>query len=209
RRILVGEAGQRVQGFMAKLGLTSSYVMVNTYLYSIYGQSAGNQHATDPAIAAYRNRWLDALVLGHQIQAVVAFGSLADTAYQTWAATQPAAAAALTYRHVTHPTAPISGSGGDPTLLKQLTKEMLAGWNTALRALREVVTAEATRAPLYSSTGILRPSDDVEIPAADMPAGIPAWMRSVENWADRTGLTAESKRATIVVTVPTDQRPWD
>src|SRR5690242_12596377 len=27
RRILVGEAGQRVQGFLAKLGITSSYVM--------------------------------------------------------------------------------------------------------------------------------------------------------------------------------------
>ena len=37
RRILVGEAGQRTQGFLAKLGITRSYVMVNTYLYSVYG----------------------------------------------------------------------------------------------------------------------------------------------------------------------------
>ncbi|HEX5250990.1 MAG TPA: hypothetical protein VFW14_15100, partial [Gaiellales bacterium] len=51
--------------------------------------------------------------------------------------------------------------------------------------------------------------DDVEIPAADMPAGLPEWMRSLENWADRSGSNSESKRATIVVTVPTDARPWD
>jgi len=37
RRILVGEAGQRsTQGFPAKLRITRSYVMVNTYLYSVY-----------------------------------------------------------------------------------------------------------------------------------------------------------------------------
>ena len=137
RRILIGEAGQRVQGFLAKLGLETSYVMVNTYLYSVYGQTAGNAHATDPAIAAYRNSWLDALVLGRGVQAVVAFGTLADTAYHTWAATQPAAAAALAYQHVMHPTAPISGSGGDPVKLAELTKVMLpAGTRRCVRCAR-------------------------------------------------------------------------
>lgn len=208
RRILIGEAGQRVQGFLAKLGLTTSYVMVNTYLYSIYGQTAGNAHAHDPAIAAYRNSWIDALVVGNQVQAVVAFGGLADTAYQTWAATQPHIASGLAYQHVMHPTAPISGSGGDPAKLAQLTKVMLAGWNTAIEALRPVVTAEAAHAPLYSSTGHLRASDDVGIPSADLPAGLPAWMRSVENWASRTGSSSDAKRATIEVVVPADLRPW-
>jgi hypothetical protein len=208
RRILIGEAGQRVQGFLAKLGVTTSYVMVNTYLYSIYGQTAGDDHANDPNIAAYRNRWLDALVLGKSVQAVVAFGTLADTAYHTWAATQPAAAAALAYQHVMHPTAPISGSGGDPTKLAALTKVMLAGWDTALRVLREVVTPDGTRASLYLSSGVLRASDDVEIPAGDLPPGLPAWMRSLENWANRTGSSSDAKRATIEVVVPTDLRPW-
>src|SRR6266540_3867437 len=62
RRILVGEAGHRIQGFLFKLGIDRSYVMVNTFLYSVYGQGGGNQHAHDPAIAAYRNQWLDALL---------------------------------------------------------------------------------------------------------------------------------------------------
>src|SRR5437660_6756806 len=38
RRILVGEAGQRVQGFLARLGVTKSYVMINTFVYSVFGQ---------------------------------------------------------------------------------------------------------------------------------------------------------------------------
>jgi len=32
RRILVGVAGQRAQGLLSKLGITRSYVMVNTFL---------------------------------------------------------------------------------------------------------------------------------------------------------------------------------
>src|ERR687889_1757315 len=34
RRILVGEAGQRAQGLLARLGIDRSYVFVNTFLYS-------------------------------------------------------------------------------------------------------------------------------------------------------------------------------
>src|SRR5690348_1550807 len=39
RRILVGEAGQRVQGLLRRLGITRSYVMTNTFLYSVFGQA--------------------------------------------------------------------------------------------------------------------------------------------------------------------------
>src|SRR5215207_5724538 len=51
RRTLVGGAGHRIQGFLAKLGLTRSYVMVNTYVYSVFGQGGGNRHKKNPAIA--------------------------------------------------------------------------------------------------------------------------------------------------------------
>jgi hypothetical protein len=33
-------------------------------------------------------------------------------------------------------------------------------------------------------------------------------MRSLDAWADRVGEDAETKRATVVVRVPTSQRPW-
>src|SRR5437762_1239608 len=34
RRILIGEAGHRLQGLLAKLGIERSYVLVNTFLFS-------------------------------------------------------------------------------------------------------------------------------------------------------------------------------
>src|SRR6266545_6795182 len=78
RRTLVGEAGHRLQGFLAKLGIDSSYLMVNTFLYSVYGQGRGAKHKGDTGIVKYRNRWLDALFAGKKIDAVVALGMLAD-----------------------------------------------------------------------------------------------------------------------------------
>ena len=57
RRILVGEAGHRIQGFLFKLGIERSYVMVNTFLYSVFGQGGGNRHRNSKPIARYRNRW--------------------------------------------------------------------------------------------------------------------------------------------------------
>ncbi len=48
RRILVGEAGHRTQGLMAKLGFDHSYLLINTFLYSVYGQGAGSCSRRSP-----------------------------------------------------------------------------------------------------------------------------------------------------------------
>jgi uracil-DNA glycosylase len=207
RRILVGEAGQRVQGLMAKLGLSRSYVMVNTFLYSVYGQGGGERHRDDPAIAAYRNRWLDALTRSMSVTAVVTLGTLAAKAYDDWAATRPTVAARLHHAVLRHPTAPESASGGDHVKWLAATKDLLKNWNAALPALYDAVEQEAPT-PLKTYGSGWRSGDLVEIPERDLPAGSPAWMRSLEPWADRVGRTAETKRATIVVTVPVDERPW-
>ena len=86
RRILVGEAGRRLQGFLAKLGITRSYVLINTFLYSVYGSVpvAARKH---PGLIAYRHRWLDVLFTGQQIEAVVTLGTLAAEAWELWKAT--------------------------------------------------------------------------------------------------------------------------
>jgi hypothetical protein len=67
RRTLVGEAGRRVQGFLAKLGITRSYVFINTYLYSVYG-SVKAKTRKDPRLIAYRNRWLDTLLVDQKVE---------------------------------------------------------------------------------------------------------------------------------------------
>src|SRR4030095_8651137 len=46
RRIRVGEAGHRLQGCLFKLGIDRSYVMINTFLYSVYGTASKNPGPT-------------------------------------------------------------------------------------------------------------------------------------------------------------------
>ena len=81
RRILVGEAGQRAQGLLSRLGLDRSYVFINTFLYSVYGQAGGSRHIEDAKITEYRNRWIDAIVTDQPIEAIISLGQLADSAY--------------------------------------------------------------------------------------------------------------------------------
>lgn len=204
RRILVGAAGHRFQGFLAKLGIDTSYVMVNTFLYSVYGQQGGTRHKDDAAIVAYRNRWLDALLAGGAVEAVIALGSLADHAWTQYKRHPGAAAGAarLPYAHVTHPTQPESSSGTDPAKLAAATRALLANWNVALRQLHPRIAHPDASRPLVPYGETWAVGDLAEIPEQDLPAGLPAWMRSPAAWAQRTGTTAAQKRATITVTIP-------
>jgi hypothetical protein len=203
RRILVGEAGHRLQGLLAKLGVDRSYVLVNTFLYSVYGQQGGEHHRDDAAIVAYRNRWIAAVLGGGKVEAVIALGHLADDAWQKWLATPDGKAGSHPYAHVTHPTQPESSSKGDPAKLAAATKAMLANWNSALHALSPHVKHPDTKRQLIPYGDKLKPEERVEIPEEDLPAGLPGWMRSPQAWAQRTGATAGEKRRTITVTVPT------
>ena len=135
RRILIGVAGHRVQGFLAKLGIDRSYVMINTFLYSIYNQGRAAPHTKDAAVAGYRNRWFSALLASGSLEAVVSFGSLADTAWREFTKSSDVAAA-LPYRHVPHPTSPES-AGGTPQQIEAATTAMLTNWNSALQSLRQ------------------------------------------------------------------------
>ncbi|MGH7526823.1 MAG: uracil-DNA glycosylase [Gemmatimonadales bacterium] len=205
RRTLVGGAGHRVQGFLAKLGLLRSYVMVNTFVYSVFGQGGGTKHKNDPAIAAYRNRWFDALLPG-QVKGVVAFGQLADAAYQTWKSTPKGASFSGLFQAVTHPTQPESSSQGNAAKRKAAITKMLQGWNAALQALNPVITGDVAQ-PLVLYGPAFLPSELPDIPQEDFPAGSPAWMCGNADWARRTGADAKLKRVTITVTIPRAFRP--
>jgi uracil-DNA glycosylase len=207
RRILVGAAGQRVQGLLARLGVTTSYVMVNTFLFSVYGQSAGNRHIHDVAIADYRNRWLDALLTPPTATAVITLGSLARTAYHDWATSRPARAAGLHLAAIKHPTFPESASAAGGVTLAAATKDLLDNWNAALPALRAHVQADDP-VPELRYADDWQGGDLAPIPEADLPPGSPGWWTSLDPWAARTGPTADLKRATLTVTVPENARPW-
>jgi uracil-DNA glycosylase len=210
RRILVGEAGQRLQGFLAKLGIDSSYVMINTFLYSVYGQGGGDRHRNDPAIAAYRHRWLDALLAGSSVEVVVALGVLAELAFSDWQATTSGKATAVAFRRITHPTYP----EGQRTLPRaEATKQMLKNWNQALAALRPKVRHPDFPQPTDTyGTALNKARDLAPIPDRDLPPGLPDWMRSLRSWAQReavrAGDPAQEKRATVVARIPVSERDW-
>ena len=206
RRILVGEAGQRVQGFLAKLGIDRSYVMVNAFLYSVYG-SIKSEHSKSAAVIKYRNLWLDAILLGSNVEAVVTFGTFARQAWESWVPTHPKIAARLACASVTHPTFPESSSGGDKTKYAAAMQKMLADWNSALLKLKPALTQPDRKTELVPYGTSLAPDDLVEIPAVDYPAGLPEWMRGLAAWASRTGASPALKRVTIEVQIPTAYRP--
>ena len=133
RRILVGEAGQRVQGFLAKLGITTSYVLVNTFLYSVFGQGRGARHVDDAAIVAYRHRWLDAVARRSPLEAIVTIGGLADRAHEVWRATPAGAACPAVHVAMIHPTYPESASASGTITKADAMARLCESWNAGAR----------------------------------------------------------------------------
>lgn len=208
RRILVGTAGRRLQGFLTRLGLDRSYVMVNTFAYSVYGQSGGSRNVDDPVITGYRNKWLDAIVDDQAIEVVLSLGTLADKSVNLWQA-QTAAGKAFpgVVTNMIHPTYPESASASGQISHAEAMAKMLTTWNAALDKLAGHVTPDTQR-PLKHYGTDLAPSDLSVIPERDLPPGLPAWMRSDQTWATREGADTVEKRSTIAIRIPASERPF-
>lgn len=160
-RTLVGDAGQRVQGFVSKLGLTRSYVMVNAFAlaYALLPSHANQSTpllGTEPHLT-WRNTLLD-LITGPTLQAVVAFGVHAQAAVDLWTDR-----AAIPRLDVLHPS-----SRGAAVLAER--------WRAAITELRGVVTPDPdgdATGPNYGPSVAER--DYAAIPRRDLPYGLPSW----------------------------------
>ena len=202
RRILVGEAGRRVQGLLAKLGITRSYVFINTYLYSVYG-SVKAKTRRNPKLIDYRNRWFDALLVGSQVEAVVALGQAADEAWQFWKAYACGAVRERRLRSGDPPDAAgefLQGrqdqaGGGDEEAAAEL-EHGPAG------TVAERAAPRRGQRPSCSTATQWADGDRVAIPEFDFPAGLPAWMHEQDGWARRAGADDLAKRRNITLTVP-------
>lgn len=191
RRILVGEAGHRVQGFLWKLGIDRSYVMINSFVYSLYGTSAPKP---TPKLLEDRYKWLDLILETSPIEAVVTFGGVATSRWQGYVADRQPASVPV-QASATHPTARVDEA------------TLLANWNTALKALFPAITGRdrATKLKLYKSA--VAASERRAIPAFDLPAGMPRWMAAADEWAVRgDGRTKAPKASRITVTIPSASR---
>lgn len=211
RRIFVGEAGRRVQGFLAKLGISRSYVLLNALLYSVYG-GHGAKYVTRDEVAEYRNRWIDAVLASGRIEAVVTFGTMAAKAWDEYVEVN-GSSVGIAVSHLTHPTYPES-AGGTKAERAEHTKQMLTQWNSALELLHPAIAhKDDFETPLVVYGEAFVDSDKVDIPSRDLPPGAPPWMYDDDGWAHR-GLprphakpltdaeALHEKRVTIVVTVP-------
>lgn len=160
-RTLVGDAGQRVQGFLAKLGLDRSYLCVNAFAYALLPSknSAAGQVLNDPAQKAWRNSLFDAVKATAALQAIIAFGANAQDAVDLW----PGKGAIPLFK-VPHP------SSHDPVAL-------VTAWKAAIPQIRAVVTPDpggSATGPNYGNS--IQEADYTRIPARDLPFGVPSWM---------------------------------
>jgi uracil-DNA glycosylase len=184
-RTLVGDAGQRVQGFLAKLGLTRSYVLVNAHPYALFPSRAKDAR---PILAEHEQQiWRNDFynqISGPALQAIVAFGGEAREALALWKPRPNVLALG-----VPHP------SSRDNTRL-------LNEWRGAVTQLRTVVTPDPdgdATLPNYGSR--FRENDYARIPARDLPFGLPAWFGD-----DAWGRRATPPRRNCVTRPPADIR---
>lgn len=209
RRILVGSGGQRIGGFLARLGITRSYVMVNTFIYAIANSKAPVTYQDLPAVANYRHAWLDALITP-KIEAVIGLGARADAAFAEWRKTAAGGRFDGTYVNMIHPTQPESAAHGNQDRLAAATALLVENWNMNLQILAPKIRHPDHPVPLALYKNGFSREDLRPIPLFDLPAGTPAWMGGTEAWATRVGTTRLAKRSHISVSPPTEiYRQWN
>jgi hypothetical protein len=159
QRVFVGQSGQRLQGLLGKAGLSRSYVMLNTFLFSIFGQFGGDNAALsrqDP-IRSYRNALFDRVADTNPLGAVLTVGTAARDAVDRWPGS-----GAFVRVHVLHPAFPN-------------TAMLLADWNDGLTDLVAAVEPDDSSAPGAPYGNQFSPGDILPVPRADLPFGLPAW----------------------------------
>lgn len=88
-RSFTGSSGSRMQHFLNHLGITESYLFLNTFVYSIHGQYSGAKIrwlAQDPAspICRHRHELLDYVAERNDLHLVIAVGNAAKESVVTW-----------------------------------------------------------------------------------------------------------------------------
>lgn len=159
QRVFVGQSGQRLQGFLAKLGVDRSYLMLNTFSYSIFGQFEGDIETlsrSDP-IRGHRNVLFDATADDNPLQAVLTVGSAARDAVDRWDGI-----GAVPKAHIFHPAFPDE-------------EAQLDNWNDALADLRPIVDPDDGNSPGLDYSTAFHAEEIVPIPRADLPFGMPEW----------------------------------
>ena len=167
-RTLVGDAGQRVQGFLAKIGLERSYLCLNAFTYALHPSSywEGHRILRDPEHLRWRNELFDE-VKTPSLRAVVAFGEQAQDAVSLWDGKEN-----LPVFEVPHPSSRDSG-------------RLLDAWREAVTGLRNLIAPDPDGDPSRPNYGSwFREEDYARIPPRDLPFGVPGWLGD-DSWGRR------------------------
>jgi len=167
-RTLVGDAGQRVQGFLAKIGLSRSYLCLNAFPFALHPTCfwEGPEILRDADQLSWRNELFDA-AKSPELRAVVAFGLQAQEAVKLWDGK-----GGLRDLEVPHP------SSREPD-------KLLDAYRYAVTELREMVPADPGGEPVAPNYGdVFRESDYARIPNLDLPFGVPSWLGD-DSWGRR------------------------
>ncbi len=159
-RTLVGDAGQRVQGFLTKLGLTTSYALVNAFPLAVHPSKSSKAKPllSDPAQLAWRNRFYD-LITDSRLEAIIAFGGNAQAALKLW----DKAPEVPTFE-IPHPSA-------------HNATDLAAKWAAAIPDARAAVTPDPDGDQTGTNYGVrIAEADYAPIPHADLPYGQPIWI---------------------------------
>jgi uracil-DNA glycosylase len=178
-RTLVGNAGQRVQGFLNKIGLTKSYVCVNGHVYALLPSKLGQgiKLLSNPELLSWRNQLFNKLKKP-SVQAIVAFGTVAQTAVQLWNRKGN-----IPVFNTFHPSYHSTAAGAE--------EKMLADWNRVVTALREIISPDAgasTSLPLYGKK--FAEADYAPIPKIDLPFGFPDWFGDDKSFRKKRGMNS-------------------
>ena len=165
-RALIGNAGQRVQGFLSKIGITRSYVCLNGFIYSLHPSnlSDGLRLIEDPLHTKWRNKVFEKAT-GPALQAIVAFGEIAKKTVDLWTGK-----AAVPVFETYHPSYRYDES------------RLTADWNRVITALRAIVTKDADgnhALPLYGNKIV--ETDYAPVPRRDFPFGTAPFLGD-ESW---------------------------
>jgi hypothetical protein len=171
RRTLIGDSGQKTQGFLAKLGLTRSYVLVNAFSVAMHPSAKTKGLAvmqSNEPIKTARHALYNALLTGNTLQAIVAFGDVAHKVYDIWKLANPAVGAVPVFR-IAHPAAVDRDGSGNDAALK--------GWANAVKKLRMIVTPDPGGDAAGANFGqYFTEIDYARIPRWDFPKVTPVYV---------------------------------
>ena len=202
-RSFTGGTGGRMQHLLTHLGITRSYLFLNTFVYPIFGQYNGllpiiAQH-TDSPIAQHRRELFDYAVDRNDVQLAVAVGRAAKESLASWVEAHGGTADPdnlhladasvispnLRMVGVLHPGG--AGKGG-------AVSAIIASFNAAINHVHQWITADPAWLPIdpggvRATTPYTYSSDP--IPFRDLPYGV-AWRLGRESTSSnrRDGQTA-------------------